>query len=403
MKKTVKDINFNGKGVLVRVDFNVPLKDGKVKDDNRIKEALPTINYLLDNGAKVCLCSHLGKIDFKDPNKTPLDMAKNDMKFVVSRLEELLGKKVTYVDEVYGSKVDEAWSNLQQGEVMLIQNTRYIKGETKNDPELAKELAKNKDVFVMDAFGSAHRSHSSTYGVAEILKNEGKETALGFLMEKEVNSLSKCVEANEHPYVAVLGGAKVSDKIKVIEALLEKVDKIIIGGAMAYTFLASQGVNIGNSRVESDQLDFASSCLEKANGKIVLPVDHVCANDFENPSEIRLCQEGIDEGFMGLDIGPETIELYKEVLNDAKVIFWNGPMGVFEDTRFATGTKSVCAHIASLNDAFSVIGGGDSAAASKEFGYKDDFSHVSTGGGASLEMIENNGKLPGIEIIEDKE
>ena len=402
MKKTIKDINFNGKGVLVRVDFNVPLKDGVVKDDNRIKEALPTINYLLENGAKVCLCSHLGKIDFKDPNKTPLDMAKNDMKFVVAKLEELLGKHVYYVDEVYGSKVEETWNNLKQGEVMLIQNTRYIKGETKNDPELAKELAKGKDVFVMDAFGSAHRSHSSTYGVAEVLKQEGKETALGFLMEKEVTSLSKCVEANEHPYVAVLGGAKVSDKIKVIEALLEKVDKIIIGGAMAYTFLASQGVNIGNSRVENEQLDFAKSCLEKADGKIVLPVDHICANDFANPSEIKCCTGDIDEGFMGLDIGPKTIELYKSVLDDAKVIFWNGPMGVFEDTRFATGTKSVCAHIASLKDAFSVIGGGDSAAASKEFGYKQEFSHVSTGGGASLEMIENNGILPGIEIIEDK-
>ena len=402
MKKTIKDINFNGKGVLVRVDFNVPLKDGVVKDDNRIKEALPTINYLLDNGAKVCLCSHLGKIDFKDPNKTPLDMAKNDMKFVVGKLEELLGRHVYYVDEVYGSKVEQTWNNLKQGEVMLIQNTRYIKGETKNDLELAKELAKNKDVFVMDAFGSAHRSHSSTYGVAEVLKQEGKETALGFLMEKEVESLSKCVEANEHPYVAVLGGAKVSDKIKVIETLLEKVDKIIIGGAMAYTFLASQGVKIGNSRVEEDQLEFAKTCLEKADGKIVLPVDHVCADDFANPNEIKCCTGYIDEGFMGLDIGPKTIELYKSVLNDAKVIFWNGPMGVFEDSRFATGTKSICAHIASLKNAFSVIGGGDSAAASKEFGYKDDFSHVSTGGGASLEMIENNGVLPGIEIIEDK-
>lgn len=402
MKKTIKDIDFKGKGVLVRVDFNVPLKEGKVKDDNRIRQALPTINYLLDNGAKVCLCSHLGKIDFKDPNKTPLDMAKNDMKFVVPKLEELLGKPVCYIDEVYGSKVDEAWNNLKEGEVMLIQNTRYIKGETKNDFELAKELAKNKDVFVMDAFGSAHRSHSSTYGVAEILKNEGKETALGFLMEKEVESLSKCVEANEHPYIAVLGGAKVSDKIKVIEALLEKVDKIIIGGAMAYTFLASKGVNIGKSRVESEQLDFAKNCLEKADGKIVLPLDHVCADDFENPSEIKLCEGFIDDEFMGLDIGPKTIELYKEVLNDAKVIFWNGPMGVFEDSRFANGTKSVCAHIASLKDSFSVIGGGDSAAASKEFGYSDDFSHVSTGGGASLEMIENNGVLPGIEIIEDK-
>lgn len=402
MKKTIKDINFAGKGVLVRVDFNVPLKEGKVKDDNRIKEALPTINYLLDNGAKVCLCSHLGKIDFKDPAKTPLDMAKNDMKFVVSKVEELLGKPVVYVDEVYGEKVEKAWKELKQGEVMLIQNTRYIKGETKNDMDLAKELAKNKDVFVMDAFGSAHRSHSSTYGVAEVLKAEGKETALGFLMEKEVESLSKCVEANEHPYVAVLGGAKVSDKIKVIESLLEKVDKIIIGGAMAYTFLASKGINIGNSRVETDQLDFARNCLEKANGKIVLPIDHVCANDFENPTEIKNCEVGIDDGFMGLDIGPKTIELYKEVLSDAKVVFWNGPMGVFEDSRFANGTKSICAYIASLDNAFSVIGGGDSAAASKEFGYKEKFSHVSTGGGASLEMIENNGKLPGIEIIEDK-
>lgn len=402
MKKTIKDIDFKGKGVLVRVDFNVPLKDGKVKDDNRIKEALPTINYLLDNGAKVCLCSHLGKIDFKDSEKTPLDMAKNDMKFVVSKLEELLGKKVIYVDEVYGEKVDNAWANLKEGEVMLIQNTRYIKGETKNDEVLAKELAKNKDVFVMDAFGSAHRSHSSTYGVAEILASEGKETALGFLMEKEVNSLSKCVEANEHPYVAVLGGAKVSDKIKVIEALLEKVDKIIIGGAMAYTFLASKGINIGNSRVEKEQLEFAKSCLEKADGKIVLPIDHVCADDFESPNEIKLCETSIDDGFMGLDIGPKTIELYKSVLSDAKVIFWNGPMGVFEDSRFSNGTKSVCAYIASLENAFSVIGGGDSAAASKEFGYKDKFSHVSTGGGASLEMIENNGVLPGIEIIQDK-
>ena len=402
MKKTIKDIDFKGKGVLVRVDFNVPLKDGKVKDDNRIKEALPTINYLLDNGAKVCLCSHLGKIDFKDSEKTPLDMAKNDMKFVVSKLEELLGKKVIYVDEVYGEKVDNAWANLKEGEVMLIQNTRYIKGETKNDEVLAKELAKNKDVFVMDAFGSAHRSHSSTYGVAEILASEGKETALGFLMEKEVNSLSKCVEANDHPYVAVLGGAKVSDKIKVIEALLEKVDKIIIGGAMAYTFLASKGINIGNSRVEKEQLEFAKSCLEKADGKIVLPIDHVCADDFESPNEIKLCETSIDDGFMGLDIGPKTIELYKSVLSDAKVIFWNGPMGVFEDSRFSNGTKSVCAYIASLENAFSVIGGGDSAAASKEFGYKDKFSHVSTGGGASLEMIENNGVLPGIEIIQDK-
>ena len=402
MKKTIKDINFDGKGVLVRVDFNVPLKDGKVKDDNRIKEALPTINYLLDNGAKVCLCSHLGKIDFKDGEKTKLDMAKNDMKFVAPRVEELLNRKVYYVDEVYGNNVDETWANLKSGEVMLIQNTRYIKGETKNDMDLAKELAKNKDVFVMDAFGSAHREHSSTYGVASLLKEEGKETALGFLMEKEVVALSKCVEGKERPYIAVLGGAKVSDKIKVIDSLLEKVDKILIGGAMAYTFLASEGLSVANSRVEKEQLDYARECLKKANGKIVLPLDHVCADDFENPSEIRLCVADIDEGFMGLDIGPQTIELYKSILKESKVVFWNGPMGVFEDSRFANGTRSICEYLASLQETFTVIGGGDSAAASKEFNCKELFSHVSTGGGASLEMIENNGILPGIEIIEDK-
>ena len=402
MKKTIKDINFEGKGVLVRVDFNVPLKDGEVKDDNRIREALPTIKYLIENGAKVCLCSHLGKIDFKDAEKTPKDMAKNDMKFVAPKVEELLGQHVYYVDEVYGSKVEETWASLKAGEVMLIQNTRYIKGETKNDESLAKELAKGKDVFVMDAFGSAHRSHSSTYGVAEVLKAEGKETALGFLMEKEVESLSKCVEANEHPYVAVLGGAKVSDKIKVIEALLEKVDKIIIGGAMAYTFLKANGVEVGNSRVELDQLDFAKLCLEKANGKIVLPLDHVVADDFESPNVIKPSDINIDEGFMGLDIGDKTIELYKNELSDAKVVFWNGPMGVFEDSRYEKGTRSICEYLASLDDAFTVIGGGDSASASKQFNCKDKFSHVSTGGGASLEMIENNGVLPGIEIIEDK-
>ena len=283
--KTIKDIEVTGKTVLVRVDFNVPRdkKTGEITNDNRIVAALPTLKYLLEQGPKaVVLFSHLGKVDHKDPEKCAANKAKNDMKFVAPKVEELLGQHVYYVDEVYGEKVDNAWVNLKEGEVMLIQNTRYIKGETKNDPELAKELAKNKDVFVMDAFGSAHRSHSSTYGVAEILASEGKETALGFLMEKEVNSLSKCVEANEHPYVAVLGGAKVSDKIKVIEALLEKVDKIIIGGAMAYTFLASKGINIGNSRVEKEQLDFAKNCLEKADGKIVLPIDHVCADDFEN-------------------------------------------------------------------------------------------------------------------------
>ena len=402
MKKTIRDMNFEGKRVLVRVDFNVPLKDGVVKDDNRIREAIPTIEYLVDRGAKVVLCSHLGKVDHKDPVKCEENKKKNDMKYVVSTLEKLLGQSVVYVDEVVGDKVDAALAELDEGEVMLLQNTRYEKGESKNDSELAQKMAKNIDAFVMDAFGSAHRAHVSTYGVPELLNKEGKETAIGFLMEKEIEALTKCVEANEHPYVAVLGGAKVSDKIKVIEGLLKKADKIIIGGAMAYTFLKAMGVEVGKSLVEDEQLEFAKKCLKLGKKKIVLPIDHVCADDFANPSEIKLCQESIDEGFMGLDIGPKTIELYKQVLSDAKVVFWNGPMGMFEVPAYAEGTKKVCESIAKLEGAFSVIGGGDSASAAKQLGFKDKFSHVSTGGGASLEMIENNGSLPGIDIIQDK-
>ncbi len=402
MKKTIKDIELSGKKVLVRVDFNVPLKDGQVKDDNRIKEAIPTIKYLIDAGAKVVLCSHLGKVDHKDPVKCEENKSKNDMKFVVPVLEELLGMQVKYVSEVYGDKVDLTLKNLKNGEVMLLQNTRYEKGETKNDDSLSEKLAKNIDVFVMDAFGSAHRAHCSTYGVADLLNNSGKETAIGFLMEKEIESLSKCVEANEHPYVAVLGGAKVSDKINVIEGLLDKADKIIIGGAMAYTFLKAKGVEVGKSLVEDDQIDFAKSCLEKGEGKIILPVDHIVSFDMDSEEWMPTINENIPDLFLGFDIGPRTRAYFESELANAKIVFWNGPMGVFEKEQYAEGTKKVCESIAKLKDAFSVIGGGDSASAAKILGFKEEFSHVSTGGGASLEMIENDGVLPGIEVIQDK-
>ena len=402
MKKTIKDIDLKGKKVLVRVDFNVPLKDGVVKDDNRVKEAIPTIKYLVEQGAKVVLCSHLGKVDHKDPVKCEENKKKNDMKFVVSTLETLLDQKVYYVDEVCGEKVNAALKKLKNGEVMLLQNTRYEKGESKNDSELAKKMANNIDVFVMDAFGSAHRAHASTYGVPELLNNEGKETAIGFLMEKEIESLSKCVEAKEHPYVAVLGGAKVSDKINVIEGLLNKADKIIIGGAMAYTVLKAQGVEVGKSLVEDEQLDFARNCLKKGKDKIILPIDHIVSFDFDSNECIPSINENIPDLFLGFDIGPKTRAYFDSELANAKIVFWNGPMGVFEKEIYAEGTKKICESIANLENAFSVIGGGDSASAAKQLGFKEKFSHVSTGGGASLEMIENDGKLPGIDIIQDK-
>ena len=402
MKKTIRDLNFNGKNVLVRVDFNVPLKDGEIKDDNRIREAIPTIKYLSDQGAKVVLCSHLGKVDHKDEDKCTADKKKNNMKFVVKTLEKLLGKDVHYVDEVYGEKVDKTLLDLDDGDVMLLQNTRYEKGESKNDPELAKKMAKNIDVFVMDAFGSAHRAHASTYGVAEVLNNEGKETAIGFLMEKEIEALTKFVEAKEHPYVAVLGGAKVSDKIKVIEGLLKKADKIIIGGAMAYTFLKAKGVEVGKSLVEDEQLDFAKKCLEKGKDKIILPVDHIVSFDITSEECMPTMNQEVPDMFYGLDIGPKSRAYFDKELANAKVVFWNGPMGMFENPLYAEGTKKVCESIANIDGAFSVIGGGDSASAAKQLGFKERFSHVSTGGGASLEMIENDGSLPGIDIIQDK-
>ena len=396
--KDMKDLK--GKRVIVRVDFNVPQKGGVISDDNRIVAALPTIKELLKKEARVILMSHLGKVKHKEaPEVVEEQKKKNNMAPVAVRLGELLGQPVHFVNATRGEELKKAVEELKDGEVLLMQNTRYEKGEEKNDPELSKEWASLGDAFVMDAFGSAHRAHASTYGIPEILKAEGKQVALGYLVEKEVVSLSRVVEVPEenHPYIAILGGFKVSDKIKVIESLLKKCDKVIIGGAMAYTFLVALGKKVGNSPFEQDQVDYAKRMYD--TGKILLPVDSVVANDFENPTDIKIVEGNIPEGYQGMDIGPKTRELYVKEIAKAKTVFWNGPMGVFEKDEFTAGTVAVCKACAELKDAFTVIGGGDSASAAKKLGFKEKFSHVSTGGGASLEMIENDGHLPGIDVI----
>ena len=383
-KRTVTDlVNLQGKVVFVRVDFNVPLKNGEIQDDNRIVAALPTINHLVNQKARVVLFSHLGKVDHKDPEKCAADKAKNDMKFVAPRLSELLGQKVVYVPATRGEELEKAVHELKDGQVLLMQNTRYEKGESKNDP---------------------------TYGVPELLNKAGKPTALGFLMQKEVEGLNRCVDITDanRPFVAILGGAKVSDKILVVEKLIEKADKVLIGGAITCTFLKALGKPVGNSRYEEDQLDFALKCVElaKAKNKLVLPIDHVVADDFAMPLDIRITNGvDIEDGFERLDIGPRTRNYYHDILQNAKTVFWNGPMGVFENPLFAEGTKSICETLTKLTrekGTFTVIGGGDSASAAAHMGYKDGFSHVSTGGGASLELIQNDGHLPGIDIIQDK-
>lgn len=412
MKKIVSDLNVTGKRVLVRVDFNVPNKNGVITDDNRIRAAIPTIAELVNKNARVILMSHLGKIKWGkvDDEELAKEIKKNDLRIAIdplkTLLESALGHEVTvkFSSETRGENLHKAVDELLPGEVLLVQNTRYEKGETKNDPELAKEWASLADAYVMDAFGSAHRAHVSTVGVPTILKEEGKETACGYLVEKEIKGLGRCVECSDEnrPYVAILGGSKVSDKIKVIDTLLKKCDKILIGGGMSYTFAYASGKKIGTSLFEADQVEYAKNCL--ATGKIVLPVDTVCAEKFDDPQDIKTVGEDIPDGYMGLDIGPESEKLFREEILKAKTIFWNGPMGVFENDKFASGTKAVCAACAdaTANGAFSVIGGGDSAAAAKQFGYADKFSHVSTGGGASLELIQFEGHLPGIDDLEDK-
>lgn len=398
-KQTVLDLNVNNKTVLVRVDFNVPIKNGQITDDNRIVQALPTIKYLLDNHAKVVLFSHLGKVKHKDPEQAQLDMKKNNMEPVAARLSQYVDCNVTFVSATRGAELEQAVQALEPGNIVLVQNTRYEKGEEKNDPELAEYWAKLGDLFVSDAFGSVHRAHASTVGIAQHLPS-----AVGFLVEKELKFIGGAVEHPERPFVAILGGAKVSDKIAVIDNLLDKADKILIGGGMAYTFLKAQGLEIGKSLLEEDRLEMAKDFLARGKDKLVLPIDQVVANEFsENASDIRVVEnDAIPADLMGLDIGPKTIALFRKELEGAKTVIWNGPMGVFEMKPFASGTLEVCKAISELPNATTIIGGGDSAAAAIQLGFKDQISHISTGGGASLEFMEGK-VLPGIAAIQEKE
>ncbi|AOF49155.1 phosphoglycerate kinase [Tetragenococcus halophilus] len=394
-KKTVEDVDLKGKKVLVRADFNVPVKDGAITDDTRIKAALPTIKYVSQHGGKAILFSHLGRV------KTEEDKEGKSLAPVADRLGELLDRNVTFVPETRGEKLEQAIDNLQNGEIVVFENTRFedIEGkkESKNDPELGKYWASLGDVFVNDAFGTAHRSHASNVGIA----STGIPTVAGFLMEKEIEFIGEAVDNPKRPMVAILGGAKVSDKIGVIENLIEKADKILIGGGMTYTFYKAKGEDIGNSMVEEDKVDLAKSLIEKAGDKLVLPVDSVTAKEFSNDVATETYEGAIPEGQMGLDIGPKTVENFSNILKDAKTVVWNGPMGVFEMSNFAKGTIGVCEAIASLQDATTIIGGGDSAAAAESLGFADKFTHISTGGGASLELLEGKA-LPGLAAINDK-
>lgn len=396
-KQTVRDLDVKGKRVIVRVDFNVPIKEGKIKDDNRIVQALPTINYLVEHGARIILLSHLGKVDHKDPAQKAIDIAKNDMAPVAAKLATLIKTKVTFVPVTRGPELEKAVADLKDGEIVVVQNTRYEKGESKNDPELSKYWASLGDMFVTDAFGSVHRAHSSTVGIAEFLPS-----ALGFLVEKEVEMLSAAVYNPKRPFVAILGGAKVSDKIAVIENLLIIADKVLVGGGMAYTFLKAEGKEIGKSLLELDRIDMAKDFMARSQGKLILPVDHIVANAFAEDATTKIVDnDHIPADYMGLDIGPKTIELFKHELLGAKTVIWNGPMGVFEMKPFAKGTLEICTAISELPGAMTVIGGGDSAAAAIQLGFKDKFTHISTGGGASLEFMEGK-ELPGIAIIQEK-
>ncbi|MDD4069095.1 MAG: phosphoglycerate kinase [Candidatus Izemoplasmatales bacterium] len=393
-KKTIEDLKVTGKKVLVRVDFNVPVADGVITDDNRIVQALPTIQYLIDENAKVILFSHLGRV------KTEEDLKKNSLKVVADRLQELLKKPVKFIPKTRGEVLESAIKAMNDGDVLMVENTRFEdldgKKESKNDPELGAYWASLGDVFVNDAFGTAHRAHASNVGIASL-----KEAAAGFLMEKELRYIGETVEHPERPFVAILGGAKVSDKIGVIENLLKKADKILIGGGMAYTFMKALGNNIGTSIFEEDKLDLAKSLLEKANGKIILPVDVVVTKEFKEDALNRVATyKNIKEDEMGLDVGPKTIKLFKKELKGAKTVVWNGPLGVFEFEAFAKGTKAICEALANLKDARTIIGGGDSAAAAIQMGFRDEFTHISTGGGASLEFLEGK-ELPGVTSLDD--
>ena len=393
-KKSVDDIQVKGQKVLVRCDFNVPLQDGRITDENRLVAALPTIKKLLADGGRVILCSHLGKP--KGEPKPELSLAP-----VAARLTELLGQEVKFAadPEVVGPNAKAAAEALKDGEVMLLENTRYRKEETKNGEEFSRDLASLADIFVDDAFGTAHRAHCSIVGVTQFTK----VNAVGYLMQKEIDFLGNAVNNPERPFVAILGGSKVSSKISVINNLLDKVDTLIIGGGMAYTFMKAQGKEVGTSLLEADYLDYAKEMMEKAQKKgvkLLIPIDTVVAKEFNNDAPSRVAEGDIQPDEMGLDIGPKTRELFADAVKEAKTVVWNGPMGVFEMPNFAAGTVAVAKALADI-DATTIIGGGDSAAAVNQLGFGDKMTHISTGGGASLEFLEGK-ELPGVAAADDK-
>lgn len=430
-KKTIKDINVKGKRCLVRVDFNVPMKDGKITDENRINGALPTIKYLMEHEAKVILCSHMGKphnifsegfgltrkekklVESLPENEKEAktkeflekalktDKEKFTLKPVAERLNQLLNNKVTFAEDLVGEDAKKKVAALKDGECVLLENTRFEKGEEKNDEELCKKLSEFCDIYVNDAFGTAHRAHATTAGIVQY--GFVKDAVSGFLIEKELEFLGSAINNPKRPLVAILGGAKVSDKIKVIENLIEKCDTIIIGGGMAYTFLNSLGKNVGDSLLELDRIELAKTLLEKAKAKgvkLLLPVDNIIADAFDNNANTKVAEGNIPEGWQGLDIGPKSIKLFSDEILKAKTVVWNGPMGVFEMPTFAKGTEAI-AEALSKAKATTIIGGGDSAAAVAILGYADKMSHISTGGGASLEFLEGK-ELPGIACLNNK-
>lgn len=391
-KKSIKDIELQGKKVFCRVDFNVPMKDGQVTDDTRIRAAIPTIQYLCDQGAKVILASHLGR---------PKGQVVEELRLtpVANRLCDLIDKPVAKVNDLKGDEVEKAVASLADGDILLLENVRFDSGEEKNDADLAKAFARLADVYVNDAFGAAHRAHASTAGIAEYIP-----AVAGTLMEKELAVLGGALSNPERPFTAIIGGAKVKDKIDVIDNLLERVDHLIIGGGLAYTFLRAQGISIGNSLLEEDKIDLAKQFIEKAKEKGVqfhMPVDTVIADQFAEDANTKVVEGDIPDGWQGLDIGPKTVALYQDVIKNSKLVIWNGPMGVFEFDAFANGTKSVAESLAEAKNTYSVIGGGDSAAAVAKFNLEDKMDHISTGGGASLEFMEGK-TLPGVAALNDK-
>lgn len=394
MKKTIRDFDLYNKRVIIRCDFNVPMLDGKVIDDNRIIQSLPTIKYAIEKKAKVILLSHLGRI------KTEDDLYKNDLKPVALKLTEALSQRVIFIDETRGEKLENACSNLKCGEVLLVQNTRYEdldgKKESSNDKELASYWASLGDIFINDAFGTCHRAHASNVGIASILPS-----GIGFLVEKEITVLNDAINNPERPFTVIMGGAKIADKIGLIENLVKKADYILIGGAMAYTFLKSKGFDVGKSLIDKENIDFCKKILDNYSSKIILPIDNVVSTAIEENSDARVVlNDLIENNDIGLDIGPKTVELFSKYINDSKLVIWNGPVGYFEISTFSNGTKSLCISLANSN-AKVIIGGGDTASSVKKYGFTDKYSHISTGGGATLELLEGK-ELPGIEVINDK-